>query len=77
MTEGMAVEFYPVIALNPEVKPEMSKSVDVTNEIESLIKKAEKAIKADDALKYSQAALNSAHAMVTLLLQQKGEKYLP
>lgn len=37
--------------------------IDVTREIESLVKKAEKAEKSDDALKYSQAACNAANAM--------------
>jgi hypothetical protein len=36
--------------------------------VESLIGKAEKAEKADDALKFSQAALNAAHAIVSLRL---------
>lgn len=37
--------------------------MDVTKEIESLVKKAEQAEKADDALKFSQAACNAANAM--------------
>ncbi len=39
---------------------------DVKTAIESLAKKAEKDEKSDDALKHSQAALNLAHAFITL-----------
>jgi hypothetical protein len=44
----------------------MSNQIDVTKEVESLVKKAEKAEKSDDALKFSQAACNSANAMACL-----------
>ena len=40
--------------------------IDVTKEVESLVKKAEQAEKADDALKFSQAACNAANAMACL-----------
>lgn len=43
-----------------------SKIIDVSKEIESLVQKAEKAEKSDDALKFSQAACNSANAMACL-----------
>lgn len=39
------------------------KKIDVSEEIKSLVKKAEKAEKADDAMKFSQAACNAANAM--------------
>jgi hypothetical protein len=39
--------------------------IDVKKEVASLSKKAEKAEKADEALKFSQAALNLAHAEAT------------
>lgn len=38
-------------------------TIDVTEEIRSLVVKAEKAEKSDDALKFSQAACNAANAM--------------
>lgn len=37
--------------------------LDLSKEVESLVKKAEKAEKSDDALKFSQAACNSANCM--------------
>lgn len=40
--------------------------MDVTKEVESLVKKAEKAEKSEDALRFSQAACNSANAMACL-----------
>lgn len=43
-----------------------NKNLDVSKEVESLIKKAEQARTADDALKFSQAACNSANAMGAL-----------
>jgi hypothetical protein len=39
---------------------------DKTNEVESMIDKAAKAEKSEDALRFSQAALNAANAMSTL-----------
>lgn len=42
------------------------KTIDVSKEVESLIKKADEATKADDALKFSQAACNAANAMACL-----------
>lgn len=41
--------------------------MDVTDEVTSLVKKAEQAEKSDDALKFSQAACNAANAMASLL----------
>ncbi len=41
-------------------------NIDVTKEVESLVKKAEQAEKADDALKFSQAACNAANAMACI-----------
>jgi len=38
------------------------KKLDVSQQVESLINKAEKAEKSDDALKFSQAACNAANA---------------
>jgi hypothetical protein len=40
--------------------------IDVSKEVESLVKKAEQAEKSDDALKFSQAACNAANAMACL-----------
>lgn len=37
--------------------------MDVTEEIKALVKKAAEAEKADDAMKFSQAATNAANAM--------------
>ena len=48
--------------------------VDVAKEVESLIKKAEAAEKSDDALKFSQAATNSANAMACLQAIRLNEK---
>lgn len=39
---------------------------DLTKHVEKLIEMAGKAAKSDDALKFSQAAANAAHAMSTL-----------
>lgn len=39
--------------------------IDIKKEVEALSKKAEEAEKADEALKFSQAALNLAHAQAT------------
>lgn len=41
-------------------------SADLAKEVESLVKKAAQADKADDALKFSQAACNAANAMCAL-----------
>ena len=41
-------------------------NINVTKEIESLVKKAEQSEKADDALKFSQAACNAANAMAAV-----------
>ena len=38
--------------------------IDVTNEVTSLIKKAEQAQKSEDAMRFSQAACNAANAMI-------------
>lgn len=46
-------------------------TIDVNTEIESLIKKAEKAEKSDDALKFSQAACNAANAMICIINASK------
>ena len=39
------------------------KIIDMSKEIKSLVTKAEKAEKSDDALKFSQAACNAANAL--------------
>lgn len=39
---------------------------DTTNHVEKLIAKAGESAKADDAMKFSQAALNAANAMCSL-----------
>lgn len=41
-------------------------TIDVTKEVKSLVEKAETAEKADDALKFSQAACNAANAMACI-----------
>lgn len=41
-------------------------AINVSKEVESLVKKAEQAKTADDALKFSQAASNAANAMACL-----------
>lgn len=41
-------------------------NIDVSKEVESLVKKADRAEKSDDALKFSQAACNAANAMIGL-----------
>ncbi len=43
-----------------------AKNINVSKEVESLVKKAEAAEKSDDALKFSQAACNAANAMMCL-----------
>lgn len=48
--------------------------VNVSKEVESLVKKAEAAEKADDALKFSQAASNAANAMACLQSIRLSEK---
>ena len=40
--------------------------IDVTEEVKSLVAKAVAAKKSDDALKFSQAAVNAANAMACL-----------
>ena len=47
--------------------------MDMTKEIKSLIEKAEKADKSDDALKFSQAACNAANAMACVRNTSKPE----
>lgn len=44
---------------------------DLKNQVETLIEKAGNAEKSDDALKYSQAATNAAHAMCALVTAEK------
>lgn len=44
------------------------------SEVESLIKKAEKATASDDALKFSQAACNAANAMRALADTEAAKK---
>jgi hypothetical protein len=41
-------------------------SVDLVKEVESLIKKAASTEKAEDAMRFSQAACNAANAMYTV-----------
>ena len=43
-------------------------------QVESLIAKAEKAEKSEDALRFSQAALNAANAMCSLAVVKPNEK---
>lgn len=50
--------------------------VNVSKEVESLVKKAEQAKTADDALKFSQAACNSANAMGALAAAKRQIKEL-
>lgn len=40
-------------------------------EVEALIKKAAEATKADDAMKFSQAAVNAANALCALAIAEK------
>jgi hypothetical protein len=48
--------------------------IDVSTEVKSLVKKAEKAEKSDDALKFSQAACNAANAMACVnSIQRRAE----
>lgn len=44
----------------------MQNMIDISKEVESLVKKAEKAEKSEDALRFSQAACNAANAMACL-----------
>lgn len=46
-------------------------AVDVSAEVESLVKKAAEALDSNDALKFSQAACNSANAMGALAMAKK------
>lgn len=48
-----------------------NKKVDVSAEVESLVKKAAQTSDANDALKFSQAACNSANAMCALAAAKK------
>ena len=48
--------------------------IDVSEEVESLVKKAAAAEKSDDALKFSQAACNAANAMACLRTIQKASE---
>lgn len=48
-------------------------SEDLKKQIESLIAKSEKAEKSEDALRFSQAALNSANAVCSMNAANKGE----
>lgn len=41
-------------------------NIDVSKEVESLVKKAEQATDSNDALKFSQAACNAANAMACI-----------
>lgn len=52
----------------------MNTEIDVTEEVKSLVKKAEQADKSDDALKYSQAATNAANAMACIRTIQRQDK---
>ena len=49
-------------------------TIDVSKEVESLVKKAEQSEKADDALKFSQAACNAANAIACLDTIQRMNK---
>jgi hypothetical protein len=42
------------------------KKINVSKEVESLVKKAEQADKSEDAMRFSQAACNAANAMIGL-----------
>jgi hypothetical protein len=44
----------------------MNETIEATEEVKSLVKKAADTTDSNDALKFSQAALNVAHAMATL-----------
>lgn len=48
--------------------------VDVSKEVESLVKKAEQSEKSDDAMRFSQAACNAANAMACLDNVQKSRE---
>lgn len=50
------------------------KAIDVSKEIESLIKKAAETQDAIEALQFSQAASNAANAMACLFNIQRAEK---
>lgn len=51
----------------------MENKIDVSKEVESLVKKAEQAETSDAALKFSQAACNAANAMACLHSIPKAE----
>lgn len=42
------------------------KNINVSKEVEALVKKAAESVKPDDAMKFSQAACNAANAMACL-----------
>lgn len=46
---------------------------DKGNEVDSLIEKAAKAVKSEDALRFSQAACNAANAMCALKVARNKE----
>jgi hypothetical protein len=48
--------------------------IDVSKEVESLVEKAAKAEKSDDALKFSQAACNAANAEAALRNSRKSDE---
>lgn len=52
----------------------MDIKIDVTKEVEALVRKAEKAEKSEDAIRFSQAACNAANAMACLLGIEKTAK---
>lgn len=47
---------------------------ELKTEVEAMIKKASAADKAEDAMKFSQAALNAANAMCSLKVATVGQK---
>ncbi len=53
---------------------EIKQMTDVKKQIESLIAKAEKADKSRDALRFSQAALNAANAMLCLDTAERNQE---
>jgi hypothetical protein len=46
-------------------------TIDVSKEVESLVKKAEQAEKSEDAMRFSQAACNAANAMACVRQTQE------
>lgn len=48
--------------------------IDVSKEVESLVKKAEQAEKSEDAMRFSQAACNAANAMACVANTIRQEK---